>query len=236
MHRLAIFGHEGANHLISKTMLVNDGITNVFCFYMFGITVAGYRDWHFAHHRLVGTDRDTELSFKHGWRYSQPKSRSAFFGMFLLDLVGGGADEVAKLAWASRPRSSRDALGLIGYWLVLLGFLQLTHQLLLAAIHVGLIFTTFWAIFRIRGWSEHVGAVGPGYTHRFSASTFAAYIFFPHNTWMHCEHHRFPTIPAHNLPLAREALGSDGVIELNSLFAAFASHGATSFSGKRAEG
>jgi fatty acid desaturase len=223
MHRLAIMGHDGAHHLISKNAVFNDGISNVFCFFMFGSTVRGYRDWHFAHHRLVGTDRDTELLIKCGWRYSLPKSKLSFVKMFLLDLVGGGGGEVAKIAWASRARSWRDAGGLIAYWLAISGLLAATHHLMLIAIHIGIVLTVFWAVFRVRNWSEHIGAQAPSFTHRFTVSPAIAYIFFPHYTWMHWEHHRFPTVPAHNLPLLREALGLGGIVDLPCLFARFAS-------------
>lgn len=222
MHRLAILGHEGAHHLISRTPALNDGVTNVFCLFMFGITVAGYREWHFVHHRRVGTSDDTELVFKRGWRYSMPRSKNGFAGMFLLDLIGGGADEVLKLAWSSRPRSLRDALGLTVYWVVLVGLLAEINQLTLLAIHFGLVFTVFWAIFRIRGWSEHVGAEGPSHTHRLAVGPVIAYIFFPHYTWMHYEHHRFPTVPAHNLPLTRQAIGFSDVLDLQRLSNYFA--------------
>jgi fatty acid desaturase len=66
LHRLLILGHDSAHHLLFRNRVINDLVGNVFCFFLVGATVEGFRDWHLRHHRFVGTPKDPELIVKQG--------------------------------------------------------------------------------------------------------------------------------------------------------------------------
>jgi fatty acid desaturase len=78
--------------------------------------------------------------------------------------------------------------------------------------------TAFWAVFRLRMWTEHVGTRE---TYRVSVSWWQRALYLPHNTWYHYEHHRWPSIPYWNLPRARALDRSEPVIPLNKLLASY---------------
>jgi len=47
-------------------------------------------------------------------------------------------------------------------------------------------------------------------------------ILSPHNAWHHWEHHKYPTIPYHRLPQARQRLRGPAILTLRDLVDAFA--------------
>lgn len=217
-HRAAMLGHEAAHFLLSSRRWVNDLLGNLLVMYPLGTTTAGYRQWHFDHHRYVGTDRDPELCVKRGRRYELPKRRSEFVWLFLGDCLGGGILEVFRLMYAIRPKELGDQMGLASYWMVVTlcaWSLGLGH---LVAIHFVAIFTVFWAIFRFRGWTEHAGA---SETHRFRCGPWWRFLVFPHNTWLHYEHHAWPGIPQYNLVKARRKDTEAPVLSLSQLIRSF---------------
>lgn len=218
LHRNAILGHDGAHFLISSDRRLNDLLANLFFFWPAGGTVSGYRAWHFLHHRWVGTPRDSEHATKAGPRYQTPKRRAALIRDCALDLVGGGVLEILRLQWVIRPRRFLEFLGPVGWW-VLAGLSLYVFDLL----HVGVIilvslFTSFAAINRLRGWCEHIAIEG---THRFHANALMRYVFFPHNTWCHYEHHRWPNVPYYLLPQARSELPDEPVVSLSDVLKRF---------------
>ena len=50
--------------------------------------------------------------------------------------------------------------------------------------------------FRLRLWLEHQGTPE---THRLHLNFWQAALLAPHNSWLHWEHHTWPTIPYHRL-------------------------------------
>ena len=76
--------------------------------------------------------------------------------------------------------------------------------------------TIFWTIFRIRIWTEHVGTQG---THVLRPTALQKFIFLPHNTWCHYEHHEHPHVPCWALPSIRHP--ATPTVTLRQLFASF---------------
>lgn len=198
-HRLALMGHEGAHFLLSRNRRINEIVGNIFCMYAIGTTVAAYRRWHFTHHRALGSEEDSERAFKRGWKYTLPLTPRRLGLLFAGDLIGMGSAEVLRLQWILRPHGW-DALGLVAFWVAAVLVCWALDALWIIPLWVLALFTSFWAVFRVRAVSEHTGIEG---THRFHAPYWARYIFFPYHTWMHDEHHRCPSVPWWNLPLVR---------------------------------
>ena len=96
----------------------------------------------------------------------------------------------------------------------LMGF---EHWGLVVLMWYGGYFTSFWTVFRLRGYCEHVG----GYTISMAEpSRLMRALVFPHGAWAHHLHHELPGMPFHRYRdslRARQAQGV-GVAELFKLF------------------
>ena len=79
----------------------------------------------------------------------------------------------------------------------------------------------FWAVFRVRTWTEHVGVPenGKETCHRFAPGWLVRFLFLPHNTYCHYEHHKWPQIPYYNLNKLRALDRSKPVTPFAELFA-----------------
>lgn len=199
-HRLAVLGHDGAHRLMARKRRVNDVLSNLLFFYPMTATVEGYRRWHFDHHSHVGTPDDPERPLKRGRLYSTPMAHTGFVAMGVGDLIGLGIRDVLVQSWLVRPPSARSLAGLAAYWVLVVAVTMSTGAWFVLGAYVASLFTSFWACSRVRNWSEHVGSAG---THRFTAHPLLRYVFFPHNTWCHFEHHRWPYVSYQYLPAAR---------------------------------
>jgi len=60
---LQLFMHEAAHHNIAPTREANDWLANLVIGSWVGLAIEAYRPIHFAHHRHLGTTRDTERSY-----------------------------------------------------------------------------------------------------------------------------------------------------------------------------
>ena len=69
--------------------------------------------------------------------------------------------------------------------------------------------------FRLRLWLEHQGTPE---THRLYLNVWQAPLLAPHNSWMHWEHHSWPTIPYHRLAEVRKHDAEPPVWTLAELF------------------
>ena len=165
-HRLGLLGHEGAHRLLLRNRWLNDLVSNVFLFYPLGITTEGYRSFHLAHHRHLGTSKDPELQIRKGRRYQLPGSRAKVVTRFVLDCFGLGAHEVVRMARLFRPVGALDVLGLCAFWGLVVGALWNAGRLDLLAVHGVANLTLLMALTRVRIWCEHTGIVG---THRIHA-------------------------------------------------------------------
>ena len=84
--------------------------------------------------------------------------------------------------------------------------------------------TTFWAVFRLRVYMEHVGT---DETHRVHLSLFQRALFAPHNIWIHWEHHTHPSVPYWALPEVRRHYTHVPILTYNELLFGGKLHQAT---------
>lgn len=207
-HRLAIMAHEGTHRQISRHKRLNDVLTGLFCLWPFGNPVGGYRRFHFAHHRYLNTDQDTELrqKAKSAPAWDLPATRWTVLRYFLRDVCLLHVKELAHLSQRVRPGESRFDGAMPSTWLVCLaGTLVYFGQW--SAIVVWYLGTAmvFWPVFRLRVWTEHVGTDD---AHRIHAPWYIRFWLLPHNTWHHWEHHHYPQVPCWNLPRLRALIGA----------------------------
>jgi fatty acid desaturase len=70
IHAINCFFHEAAHYNVVPGRRRNDLLTNVLMGWMFGSSIALYRQIHFQHHRALGTTMDTENSYFDALRVS----------------------------------------------------------------------------------------------------------------------------------------------------------------------
>lgn len=193
-HAIGILGHEGAHRTGSR---ISDWLTCLFCLWPVGVGINGYRRFHFAHHKhLNDPDRDPEQVHRlrmSGWQWRTPCGPWKRAGLFVLDHLGLGLLEISKaLRIIPRYRSDYLSPGLLIGSAILFSAYWPTGLLW----HLSLV-TSFWAVFRLRIWTEHVGSESG--THETVRPKWWRSWYQPHGTWMHAEHHARPGVPFQHL-------------------------------------
>lgn len=231
-HRLAMLAHEGTHRQISRNKRLNDFLTGLFCMWPFGNPVGGWRRYHFTHHRYTNTDGDSELwqKAKSSPAWDLPATRWTVLKYFVEDVCLLHIKELAYRSRSARPGTSLVDGGLPNLWLLCMAgtLIYFGQWWVIIVWYLGMAMV-FWPIFRLRIWSEHVGAHD---VHRIWAPWYVRWWWLPHNTWCHYEHHYYPQVPCWNLPKVRQLMGDSP--EVLPLFAIIHSieHAAPSMSGE----
>ncbi len=209
-HGLALLGHDATHRLALPWRPWNDRIGEVLAGWPLGaIMDRGYRDWHFEHHRTLGTPRDPELAYRGSDSlYARPITKGVIVRRFLLDLIGLGVPDLLGFLKEILPERRLRYWGPVSLYAGLLLVCWQLDALWVFGLWCVSVATGFWATFRIRTWMEHVGLEQGGAqgSHRFSASPLERLLLFPHNTHCHYEHHLLPQVPYSRLPALREHL------------------------------
>lgn len=206
-HALTLLGHDGTHFLITKNKALNDFLAGFFVFWPSFVGVLGYRLFHIPHHMFLGSQKDLELLHK---KYTSPEwdlpmTKNSMIKRVLLDCIGFGAKEAITIfRMIGMPHKIIDVVGPVMWWSIVSYILYLYGGGILALkfflIWNVAMLTSFIAIFRLRMWSEHLGTVG---VYRIKAKWWQAFLFLPHNTWYHFEHHAHRDVPFWNLPKLR---------------------------------
>jgi len=214
-HALAILGHEGAHGLVSENKLLNDWAVRIFCSCPLGTDFDQYREFHLKHHAYTSTDQDPEIILKKiDNRWYLPLTWGRLIRRIFLDAVGLGIPDLFRFSKSNKPKNMRGKLSLLLWWIAALGITiwgkyWLAFGLLVVSLH-----TSFWAIFALRIWTEHVGT---GATHQIRASWWQKALFLPHNTWVHDVHHANVNIPFYNLERGRAFYPADKLLSVGEL-------------------
>lgn len=211
-HALAILGHDGAHGHASGNSWFNDLLTRI-CFLPLSTALSGYRKFHFAHHKFTGQENDPEQFLKgRAPTFDLPLKNS----IFISPLFGDGFDELEDLIVYIIPSNSiLDNIVLGIFWIVTIFLLFHFGLLWILALWFASFTTSFWFVFRIRSWIEHIG---PEKTSRVHVKPIYRWFFFPHNTWYHYEHHNWMNLPFWRLSEARKLHPEVPVITMEELF------------------
>lgn len=203
-HALAILGHDGAHQsVVKRNKRWNDVVTYIFCFIPLNINLKRYRKFHFEHHKNTNNELDPEVALKNIKPNAMrlPYSESKIWKQSFMDLLGFGLPQLIGFMYHIRPRTIKESLPIVfslclhailislGFWLISLLWL----------VSLG---TSFFAVFRLRVWSEHVG-LGENETLIFNPKWWEKALFLPHETWYHKEHHAVPSVPFNKLHTLR---------------------------------
>jgi fatty acid desaturase len=221
-HGLGLLGHDATHRLAFKNRRLNDIVGELFTMWPILVLIDdGYRPWHFDHHRTLGTEDDPELHYRSFRPYTGPVTLGKAIGMFLFDMTGLGIFGLLRFQKEILPyQQPRRILGPLVMWSVFFGVTYYFGALWIFFLWTWSLITGFWAVFRVRTWTEHLNVPSKGKetSHRFRAGWIARFLFVPHNTYCHYEHHKWPQIPYYNLPRMRELDGSKPVATFSDLF------------------
>lgn len=215
-HAIAILGHDGAHFSICRNATMNDFLTAFLAFWPMGISLSGYRVFHFAHHAYLGTLRDPELRYKvlRAPQWDTPISRSRLAVYTVKDLCGLSAMEVVRIIQLTAPSRLRTMALPLAFVLACNAVLVWVGLYVAIALWYCALFTSFWAVFRLRAWIEHQGSE---VTSRVRVSMWQRWIYAPMNSWCHWEHHRWPTVPFYALPRMRLQLYGQRIVTMGEI-------------------
>jgi fatty acid desaturase len=213
-HALGVLGHDSAHFAASRSKRVNDLSAELLCFWPLCTGLGDFRQFHLNHHRFFDTDKDPELIFK-SWnpeRWALPITRTRLMFYFCSDIIGGGIPEVSKAYRLLGKTSLRSWLGPMIWWLLIGATLVKSGLGLIVVVWFSALVSSFWAFFRLRTWTEHVGTDS---THRVQANWWQRFLITPHGSWSHCEHHTFPAVPFWKRSALR--VGATNVVSMDDL-------------------
>jgi fatty acid desaturase len=207
-HALAIMAHDGAHGLICRNRTLNDFLTKVFTMLPFGLSLDHFRDFHFSHHKNLGTVFDPELFLKKGTRgsYDLPnRGTLTVISQALLSLFGFSLPEiVAIIRHSGTPRIRKEYFEVMIFYSALFLIILYTKSLFIILFVLFWFFclcTSFFMFFKLRIFTEHVGTIE---AHHIEKSWLTSFFICPHNTWCHYEHHALPSVTSRDLPKFRK--------------------------------
>ncbi len=212
MHAMGVLMHEATHYRLFRNRRLNDFVGDWLLARPLGISLAGYRSNHLAHHRRVNGEGDPDRQRKRGPDWHFPKSAWGLVWLFFRDLCGWNIPEhvrgVKDLSQdqAGRWRRLLPPLIVVG-GLVALGWgVQFLIYWLLPML------TWFQAILRLRSIAEHFGvpnshALNASRTTRIGGLT--RLWVAPKHVEYHLEHHLYPSVPHYRLPALARLLEAD---------------------------
>jgi fatty acid desaturase len=209
-HRLGILGHEGVHGLIHRNKKLNYWLAQLLCFWPLLFDFTSYQKFHQKHHSHTNDDHhDPEKQLK-GDKYHLPKTRMQVYGGFILDLFGYSIAEffemIAYFSKRSNPLWAMSSFVLTCSISIYIGHPEFFILLMVSKP------TAFWAVFRLRIYSEHIPGV-----QRLHVALWQRLLFAPHNIWIHWEHHKHPQVPFWQLPSLRAEYKDVPITEFSSL-------------------
>tara|TARA_B100000029_G_C17419515_1_gene903766 strand:- start:98 stop:1021 length:924 start_codon:yes stop_codon:yes gene_type:complete len=217
MQALGLMAHEGVHYKLADNKGVNDWLADILICWPLFINVKGYRNEHFPHHNFThDKNKDPDLIRKvdqEEWHF--PKRRASLVVLFLLDCLGRYFFQFPKrVLFSFRYRARKEKKGfkpreVAQVFVTILFFLvlykgELWKEYLLYWILP--FFTVFKGLRRLRTMAEHFSIPGDVRSRTVFTHGIEKYLFAPHNTSYHGEHHLFPNVPYHNLKKLHEVL------------------------------
>jgi|GEM_PF-6166403 len=209
-HRLGILGHEGVHGLICQNRKWNYWIAQIGCFWPLLFDFTAYQKFHQQHHKHTDNEHlDPEHQLKAD-KYHLPKTPMQIYGGFILDCFGYSWKEFFEMTtyFAKRSHPVWATTSFIASLLVAFftGHMDFLILFMIAKP------TTFWAVFRLRIYTEHIEGV-----QRLHLTVWQRLLFAPHNIWIHWEHHKHPQVPFWQLPSLRDEYQDVPLTEFDSL-------------------
>lgn len=216
-HALSVLGHDAAHFRLLPNRRWNDWIADLTTLWPTFLSVGGFRHYHGAHHRFLGTAADGNRTIWHthtvdghltaAWTY--PKTALAL-GLTLLRR----AALLTGLYWIVRGlvammlfrRSWTPVIARLGFYGVSVWTLVVTGAIQGFVLYWIVPYCTWHIVCQyIRLICEHsaVSSTDPAYamTRTTLARWWERWLIVPRNIHYHLEHHWYPSVPFYNLPV-----------------------------------
>jgi fatty acid desaturase len=217
MHALAVLMHDATHYRGNSRRWLNE-LVGEFLALPIGITMQGYRNTHFAHHRELNTENDPDWVRKLGaHEFAFPKSRVEI--LLLLCQFASGLQffgQVKKIRGMKNVNDVSVKLKavraiLLLYVLALSIYSGFWPQLLLYWIVP--LATSFMLFLHIRSVAEHFAIEYQhvlNQTRTVIAPFWERWLFAPHGVNYHLEHHLYPSVPFFRLAELHRHLMTNG--------------------------
>ncbi len=190
--------HEASHHSLFRTRAWNDRLQPLYAWPFF-VTLGAWRHEHLLHHRVLGTDHDhvVKTYLEAGLLDATPRTRWAWFGR---PLVGAVAVSYVRSIVAMNRR--RDGWVLAAFWAAVVGvFTWAGHPTWPLLYWVAPQLIVFAPMLY---WSEIADHYRTRGGHRTRTGTLSNWL--DHHNGFHEVHHRWMSIPFHQLAAAHDAL------------------------------
>lgn len=207
-HALAVLIHEGAHFRLHRNKDISEAVGEFIC-NTFMISLATYRNYHFAHHNnsKLNTQEDPDFARRDPAQWKYPKTRFQLFLIFMKDLFGMSTFALLReikfnKAFKSK-RSKRFEITQLCFWVVSVTALIYSNLIQYYLIYyVVAVFTVTKAILRMRALADHYGLDHRHHSTQMRdthCSLIGKTIFFPCGSGYHGLHHVYPQVPYYQL-------------------------------------
>ncbi len=200
MHDVLFHTHEGAHRRLARRRWLNE-VASTIGHALFGMSGAGYREFHLRHHRFAHTDKDPEFLLMNRIAKGAPG-----WAWLAMPLAAIWPTTVAPLAvrGALRRRVARDVAVIFALHAALAAALGVAGW---ATWILAPMLTSLALVVTIRSLCEHHGTrAGDRWTNVRGMEVGALLGFLWSNASYHAEHHLFPSVPFQHLPKVRRML------------------------------
>ena len=217
-HALALLAHEALHKTISRNKWVNDILGNAFSSLPIFQALEFFKTFHMNHHAHMMSEKDPEVLLRRRSpeKWGMPLTKWGRWKLLVRDLSGVGyIDTFHALPFILPTLKASTVIIPAIYWTLIIVIFREFNAGWIPLYWAIAFFTSYWAMFRQRALTEHIGTDS---THKIIANPIQRFFYLPHNTWYHYEHHINANIPCWNLPKMRALSSDKDFITVNEMF------------------
>jgi fatty acid desaturase len=202
---LAVMMHEAVHYRLLPNRKWNDWVGEIFTAWPVLVTVNGFRQTHWAHHRHVNKPDDPDWQRKQSELFEYPKSGLDMVFITLKYWLGYYAiKQLTEINQAAKIPARLRYLRLSFYMAVVAASIVLHFWVGLLIYWIVPLFTYFLWIIYVRGVAEHFGGIEHHddlleKTRHIEANLFERLLIAPNYIHVHVGHHLYPSVPFYNL-------------------------------------
>ena len=202
---LAVMMHESVHYRLLRNRRWNDWIGEFFTAWPVMVTVNGFRQTHWAHHRHVNKPEDPDWQRKQTELFEYPKSGLDMIFITLKYWLGFYAiKQLAEVNQAAKIPAGLKYSRLAFYLAVAAASIVFHFWIGLLIYWIVPLFTYFLWIIYVRGVAEHFGGIEEREhllekTRHIECNLFERLLIAPNYIHVHIGHHLYPSVPFYNL-------------------------------------
>lgn len=202
---LAVMMHEAVHYRLLRNHKWNDWMGEILTAWPVLVTVNGFRQTHWAHHRHANKPEDPDWQRKQNELFEYPKSGLDMIFITLKYWVGFYAiKQLSEINQAARIPAGLKYVRLSFYLAVVAASIVFHFWLGLLIYWLVPLFTYFLWIIYVRGVAEHFGGIEQHAdllekTRHIECNLFERLLIAPNYIHVHIGHHLYPSVPFYNL-------------------------------------